>query len=400
MTTRDRPGTGAGTWLRNVAVVIAAALFAFLAVVSAALSLAEKQVFGPALVLAPRSNPVFVPAALRQLESASMPSAAVIARLRGALASAPLDYRAMFGLGAAADKAGNERLGAALVARAFAYDPRSPQVRSWLLERDLARDDFPSALGHIDRLLVLAPQLRTQMLAALALLAQEPGTETSIRPMLAPRPVWFPNFFEALVAQEADPRLMRTLMDPISTADPYAQRLYLERLIATGAHEEARSAWLALLPRGQRPSGPVSDPTFLLKAGLEPFAWRYPAHDQGSVELVPGGGMRAFYLSNAPAQLAEQMLVLRPGRYRLELTGHVLPEVPASKLDWRLRCSSGAEVAEAALPLSPTPKDVYVAFEIGGAACPTQRLSLEGVPGDAVQSLTAATTRIAIRSLG
>lgn len=400
MKPRHRPAARAGTLIRSLAIAGVAALFAFLAMVSASLSLAERKVFAPALLLAPRASPVIIPLAVQRLGSSDAAAGLLVGELRRALATDPLDYRAVLALGAAAEKQGDARLGLALANQALVYNPRSRQIRSWLLERDLRRGDVTSSIAHIDRLLVLAPELRPQTLAALALLAQEPATHTPILAMLAPRPDWFPNFFDALYAQQVDPSLMRKLIEPIATAGPHAQRLYIGRLVDAGRLQEARSVWLGLLPPQQRQSEHVYDGTFLQKAGLAPFAWRYPGQDHASTELVPGGGMRAFYLSNAPAQFAEQMLVLPPGRYRLQLSAHVRPDVPASKLSWRLRCTGGADLAALTLPLSPALQELRADFRIGDGACATQLLSLEGTPGDGVQSSNAETRRIAIEELG
>jgi len=375
-----------------------AALFAGVSLVSASLLLAEKRVLAPAILLAPRSSAVVIPLAAQRLAS-SRAQDAVVAELRGALATDPLDHRAMIALAMAADERGDFRTARALAQRALVYNPRARQVRSWLLEDALKRGDVRSSLGHVDRLLTLAPNRRPQLLPALALLAQEPGTLSPIRAMLASRPDWTPNFVDALVAQQADPALIRALIDPVATAGPETQSRYIAMLVQRGRAREARSAWLELLPAGSKAATHVYDETFRVKEGLAPFAWRYPEQGNGSHEPVAGGGMRAFYLPNAPASLAEQTLALAPGRYRLRLSAHVTPDDATASLTWRLRCGSGPVLASVDLPKAPAPSDIAVDLSVNSDGCATQILALEGTPGESVRAVTAETRRIAIDEL-
>jgi hypothetical protein len=302
----------------------------------------------------------------------------------------------MLALATAAEKRGDARVALALANQALAYNPRARPVRNWLLEDSLKRGDVRSSMAHIDRLLVLAPNLQSQLLPALALLAQEPAALAPIKTMLAPRPNWMPNFVDALVAQQADPALIRRLIEPVATAGPESQNLYFTRLIDAGRAQEARSAWGEIVSKQNQVSTYVYDESFRIKDGLGPFAWRYLAQNNGSHEHVSGGGLRAFYLPNAPARLAEQTLALPPGRYKLQLSGHVASGDPQATLSWQLRCNRGPVLATIDLPRSPSPKAVSADVVVSNGNCSTQLLSLQGTPGDSVQTVTGETKRIAV----
>ena len=399
MTARRHASPGFKSLVFSVPVVGVAVLFAGTSTVNASLLLAERRVFAPALLLAPRASPVVIPLAVQRLKSGTAQNA-LVTELRHALATDPLDHRAMLALSIAAERRGDLRLARALANQALAYNPRARPVRNWLLDDSLRRGDVRSSVAHIDRLLVLAPNnMRSQLLPALALLAQESAALAPIKTMLAARPIWMPDFVSALAAQQVEPSLIRGLIEPIATAGPESQDLYFKRLIDVGRPQEARLAWSSIRSGGPQVSTYVYDESFRIKDGRGPFAWTYPKQGNGSHEQVPGGGLRVYYLPNAPTLLAEQTLALPRGRYTLQLSGHIASGDPQAALSWHLSCKRGPVLATVNLPRTPSPTTVEANVAVANEDCSSQLLSLQGTPGGSAQTVTAETKRVAVERL-
>lgn len=400
MKKRLRAGGVASRPLRTVAVVSVALLFAFVSTVSASISLAERGPLGPATILAPRSSAVVVPLALRRFQSGGASVEDLADELRRVLISDPLDHKALLALALAADDDGDAALAFALARKALANNPRSRAIRSWLLERHLRAGDLQGALAQIDRLLLLYPQARPRLLAALAILAREPQALAGISAMLSTRPDWTPNFFEALANQQVDPDLMRAFLGPVAKAGNYERALYIKRLVDVGRNDEVRALRSALLPQTSGGQSHVFNGGFRQGSGPEPFAWRYIPTDHASTELIPGGGLRADYLASGPATIADQLLVLPAGRYVLQSVGRVLSESGTLKIWWRVRCSDGRLIAEHPVPVAGAPQPSRTVFDVTGGPCSTQILSLDGQPAGTVETVTAEVARIAVDEIG
>jgi len=101
------------------------------------------------------------------------------------------------------------------------------------------------------------------------------------------------------------------------------------------------------------------------------------------------GGVDVLYYGRANAALARQLLLLRPGRYRLVMTVEdASGEVRAVR--WHIRCAKNAK-SLADLPLRAGTNAIAFDVPLG---CDAQWLDLRGVAGDLPR-----TTELTIRGL-
>src|SRR5581483_1891723 len=120
-------------------------------------------------------------------------------------------------------------------------------------------------------------------------------------------------------------------------ADDEEAGFLVGRLIGDDDAQRARSVWAALLPGQAAPqTAGLYDGDFAPRPGAAPFNWRLAAGGEAVAERaqpprpLPSGGAPAAlhvqFTPTTPARLAEQMLLLPPGRYRL--TGAVMFDTP------------------------------------------------------------------------
>jgi hypothetical protein len=157
----------------------------------------------------------------------------------------------------------------------------------------------------------------------------------------------------------------------------------LEKLLAEGQADRAYRLWLefAKLPAAVSREG-VYDGGFAGAPGAPPFNWEFISNAEGVAERIRGSLQVAYY-GRAPAVLASEVLMLRPGGYRLLLRAEGAATGSGTHLAWTIKCSKGA-ASLLELPLvdvSAAPKQLTGRFTVP-AGCPAQWLLLQGIPGD------------------
>jgi hypothetical protein len=150
----------------------------------------------------------------------------------------------------------------------------------------------------------------------------------------------------------------------------WQQRL-LSALVAGQDHARAHALWRRFAHVDTEPGG-LFNARFLAGGPPPPFNWRLNTGPAGTAEARTGGGLHLLYFGRDDVALADQLLLLRPGRYRLSFRVQGEP----TGLGWGLTCHPGTRVQNA--PLSQGHFD----FEVPSSDCPAQRLELRGVAGD------------------
>ncbi len=236
---------------------------------------------------------------------------------------------------------------------ALSLTPRNSSARLWLIDDDLTRGDYPTALEHIDRLLRSAPALRSGILAFLAKLAADPQFRESLVPVLAASPAWRGNFLRQL-PRNADPETVDAVLaglrkEGVLTVEEHAQ--WIENLIVRGDWSQAYARWVGTLP------DPVILPLiyngdFAHQPTGKGFDWRIPEIIGASVDVVPGVRARIDYRNRRISMAGpEQALLLGPGSYRL--TARMRPhDLRADRgLEWAVICAGSRSVAGRTPPI-------------------------------------------------
>jgi hypothetical protein len=320
-----------GWWVRTTVVAIAGLALLWLSMANTvALVLGSRS---PQLALA-----LGVPSANAQaaialsIATGRSPSPEQIARARGlaqaALRREPVNVAATVALATLASL--QNRKG--LAERLFAYSERLSRHDSltqlWMIESGAARGDVAGTLVHYDRLMTVKPRFRPTLIPILVLASSDPKVARELAATLARRPIWWDEAIKPLIFQSSAPV---TTLPPILrqlrlNAENDQERVLLTsamtRLASVGALKEAYALYLKsggtrLVGRDLIRNGRFEDAN-----RLPPFDWDLHAEDGRTAIIQPrqnvGGSALFLYVDqDHQGEVARQLLLLGPGRYRL-----------------------------------------------------------------------------------
>jgi hypothetical protein len=163
----------------------------------------------------------------------------------------------------------------------------------------------------------------------------------------------------------------------------------IDRFVQAGHYLDAYVLWHAYAPSDPSAQANVRDGAFNGLDAARPFVWTLAQGVETAagptLEHAVNQGLHVRYdgVSN-PGPLASQLLVLRPGSYRL--TGRVFTAVPlpATNLSWIVACAAdGRRLASTSdNPLSQGWSEFAVAVEVPQDGCEGQWLRLMPVAAD------------------
>lgn len=389
--TDRRPPTGRPLWAK-----LAAALFllllAWLAWRALALGMAHHYAgTDPARALAWRSD--HPEALLRQAELLAMDAgtAAEAGDLaRRALARHPLDGRPYRVLGQLAAAEGDRERAAELFTLAVARSPLDLPSQVWMLEYQLGERAAGPALGHLDAMLRMNPNLITPMLPVLAGLAATPEAQDPMVELLAAGPPWRSRALVQIAQNAEESAAVAPLFDSLRKQPgglaPTELAAWLERLVADGQWGQAYLIWASQLPpERQRSLGNVYNGGFEWEPGAGGFGWRFSRIRGARIERVSGPGVEgrlalrvAFEDQRVRFNHVRQLLALPPGNYRLQLRARPENLRTERGLVWTISCApDGPALAETA-PLRGNGdwRELSVDFEVPLNNCGGQWLVL------------------------
>lgn len=323
-----------------------------------------------------------------------------------ALLVSPLDTKALRILGIVADREHREPQANALMTIAASHTQRDPIPHLWLFHRDVLGGDWTQAMYEADTL--MRKPLPGYDIRAIVVAAAENPTA---RQALAERMRYGPPWSNSVVAQLAlrNPAAAFELLLRLSqTGSPPTDAqvgTLMKQMMSDGAVLNAYLAWTAFLPTSalQR-LGDVYDPEFEGLPGAPPFNWKLAARDSFGAELAPGpdGTGNALYVHNSSQRkvvLAEQVLLLPPGRYSLVARMYLEESGRAGELTWSLGCYGGDPLAQvAASDDGLVWREAASEVVVPANGCDAQRLVLTGEPGERLgEELRAWIDRVAVQ---
>lgn len=277
-------------------------------------------------------------------------------------------------------------------------DPRLRPARLFLLDRYLRQNRMAEAAGEVVSLRRLIPEVSEALAPQLALLARDERSGGALMRVLAREPELQQAVLEYLAAVGTDPDLILRVAAAAPSAPsaeglPWQRRL-LVSLVARHEYGRALRLWrsFAGLPAGSDDKG-VHDGRFQRLPGAAPFNWTLASGSAGGAEYGEGSGLEVEYFGRGNAELASQLLVLRPGRYRLRFRAEGSAKGDDSRLAWRIGCNGGTALL-LDLPIrdvNSAPRELAGEFAVP-ASCPAQWLRLGGIAGEfpGTQSVTIA----------
>jgi len=324
------------------------------------------------------------PATLRQVDE--------LARL------APLAPEPFLIKGALAQVDRRQLLAEQLFAAARSRAPRSVAARYFLADRYLRTGRIGLALGEISVLSRLFPDSRAGFGPALAQFAHTHGAVTPLRGFFRSSPEVEPMVLSTLADDPRNADLILALWGRRSNPTDYQtvgwQKKLVDNLIAQGEFAKAYSTWRTVAGvKGGTNGGPgtIFNPGFAKLSAPPPFNWTF-ATAAGVVEPAPGDRLQVIYYGRADAVLAEQVLLLPPGRYKLSMDISN-PPGEGGEIAWTLTCLPHDE---AILRLPVQGKGPLAGSFVVPPGCPAQRLRLNGSTGDFPQSQDFAVGRLGL----
>jgi hypothetical protein len=303
---------------------------------------------------------------------------------------------------------GREAEGERLLIEARRRDPRSRATRLILLDRYLQTGRVPEAGIEIAALNRLMPRAAEILIPELARMVREPKTGTALIKVLAHEPGLQQAVLARLATAGADPEIILNIAaSSKSTAGtpgglPW-QRALLSKLVEQGDLQRAHGLWrsFAGLPADSGGGKGVYDGDFRGAPGAPPFNWQFSTGGAGVAEQVRNPALQIDYYGRENVELATQLLMLRPGRYRLQFRAEGDATGQGSQLLWTVTCT-GSKAQLLSLPLREvtySPRTVSGVFSVP-AGCSGQWLKLTGAAGEFPKGQNATVSQLQIVSGG
>ena len=332
--------------MRRLAILLCAVLLAVQIVRNAAVESLAEALPDSAAKVWPGHPEVRAQSAMVAIASATgkrqpIPQNALQAMNAAAL-QAPLLPEPFLVRGVQAQLAGDEWLARAAFIAAERRDPRALPAHYFLAEQDLRTGNVAHGLSELAALAALAPGGAASVAPFIATLARDRRNWPEVRALLRRDP-YLKGFTLARLA--ADPANAATIAALAGPAIPGSEGTWLQPLLASmltaGKYAEARALWASREKLSLSPDEPLFDSGFSNPAPLPPFNWALTSSTVGLAERLPGGRLHAIFYGQQDGPLARQLLVLRPGVYRItmKIAGD---SARRAALKWSVTCDKSA----------------------------------------------------------
>lgn len=313
----------------------------------------------------------------------------LVNRLLSVSADAPLAPEPFLVRGVQARVTGDEDAAGRSFIAARTRGPRLVAARYFLADHYLRVGDTGNGLAEIASLARLVPRSLSQVAPYLASYARTPGVAPQVKGLVREHPELELVLLDTLAANPGDSNLAMYLWSGYSGEGSRRwQERMLRSLVGAGRFFEAAAAWSRF--SGGIAAGQV-DPDFRTDR-LAPFGWTLASDASGVAEPQGQGRLHVLYYGRNDKMLAGQLLMLGPGRYRLEM--QVSGATPTAKsLAWTISCvPSGTELA--ALQLGSKSGELSASFAVPASGCRAQRLELKGTAPEIAEQAEATIARL------
>ncbi|MGO4685549.1 hypothetical protein [Hyphomicrobium sp. 2TAF46] len=249
-------------------------------------------------------------------------------RIFRALYVEPLNAQAFELLGMLSAAGGDTNSANKYMRAAAARSLRRPAALYWLLRYSLSANDIEGAVDRANALLRIRPDLISGVTPALAQIAATPAGAERLLVTLSKGPPWRVKFFRELNGKtnsaDAPLKLLLGLVHSDHPPAPNEIGTYLRYLINTKNYERAYFSWLELLPPEQLDdAGLLFNGGFRIRSSGFPFDWTIERSHGALIEIIAAQeDMNALSIEFAGGRVdfrpVSQVLVLAPGRYRLD----------------------------------------------------------------------------------
>ncbi|MEO8141215.1 MAG: hypothetical protein ABI617_01005 [Sphingomicrobium sp.] len=286
--------------------------------------------------------------------------------------------------GTIAQMAGDPARAETLFLAARTRDPRSQGARYFLAERYFQTRRILPGLVEMGALARLSERASEPLVPALVAYARTPGAIAELRRFFVLAPTVRDRTLSLLAGDARNAPLVLALMpDPRSVSkDSDWPRRLIQSMVLANDYAGAEAMWTRL--SGVTNRGLVYNPQFRNLPAPPPFNWNYGSGSSGVAEPSGGGGLNVIYYGRDDATLANQMLRLAPGRYRLSM--QVDGPSRANGVAWTILCYPGPS-SILQLPLGTVAKGVVSGtFTVPATGCAAQSIELRGRPPEVTET--------------
>lgn len=304
-----------------------------------------------------------------------------------ALRSSPINVQAVRSLGLAAAFENNEFASTRAFGYALELSRRDVPTQMWFIERAVERDDIDGALRHYDQAMTTSIASRQTLVPILVQATTTPAIADRLIPMLRRKPNWWGDFTHQLIGTTPDPASLYKFalglrLRSTDTEHPDFLPRIVQRLVTAGENDKAFG--LYYVEKGTQ-DATVRNGGFEQGDALPPIDWQYADEPDlaGLKQDRPDGKGTAMFVvaqTGRGGVVAQQLLRLSPGRYRIEMTIGDIPDHSATE---RPRITVQCEgmdqraLATIGLPSAPMEGRRFAAdLALPAGTCQVQRLSI------------------------
>ena len=268
---------------------------------------------------------------------------------------------------------------------------RDVPTQLWLIEDRVAQNDIPGALQHYDRAMRVSEDARAILLPVLIEASTTPAIRVRVGDMIAQRPPWWFAFAVRLTGDSTSAGTMayllgRLRLDPSDERERNLIARAIQRFIELNGFGHARALYRAAKGGAAPATGVIVNGDFESSDfALPPFDWHLVSDGGFGAFREPREGAEgnaALTLSTASGrtgEVARQLVILRPGRYRLTgLVGEAGGDA-LSRPQVAIICAvrHGADLLRMTVPpASRTPSRFQANFLVPAEGCAGQWLSI------------------------
>jgi tetratricopeptide (TPR) repeat protein len=323
--------------------------------------------------------------------------AAVFSLMSDASAKAPLAPEPYLVRGVQAELGGDGATAQRAFEAAQWRDPRSLPAAYFLADRYFRLGDTQRGLREVAALARLSPAGIATLVPYLAEYAKSPANWPALRSLFRANPLLARPTLVALSSKIETAPAVLALANPHATTseEPWLAPL-LNTLVRAGDYDKARAIWSKTAMTRTAPGQLLYDAGFADRNAPSPFNWALTSSAVGLAERQSGGKLHVVFYGQQDGILASQLLLLRPGTYRLSLLLLGDP-ARARTLDWSLWCD------KATAPLGSATLDAVAAhgWQVTVPAdCRAQWLKLSGSSNDLPQQSDVTISALKLTKVG
>jgi hypothetical protein len=320
-----------------------------------------------------------------------------------ALDRSPFDVRALRVYGLATSTLGDRARANEVLTLAGNLSLRDDPTHAWLIEQRLRQGNYASAFAHADTLARRRQELHPRVFQLFTAAAvEDPRAVPALARVLAARPPWRQPYLYGLNLSRRNTGVQANLAillqrsaNPLTTEE--LEQMYMYWL-GDGRVEALRTVRDHL--RRPPPTPVVANPTF--EGGREeiaPFGWMmatgsgYVAEISQDPDRAGQSVLQVNYDGYSQADyLAQQLLMLTPGSYRLVLSSRT-DAAPSDglRLSWSVVCYENHQVLADVRPAASSAwRSEDASFAVPSAGCTAQWLRLNGRPEERRATVAAS----------